>query len=166
MEVQDDWFAVTRGKQRKLDGEPGVSITRYQITGDQIARIQPLALTPDDFLDEWVQLDWSDAARWSSQSSGADLPTWHSKLHALQNDSTEIEFVQPCPQQPRADKIWLAGLWIDQKLNPASAEERLYIILSERNHAFFVDSIAKTRPTGCPGKARRQIGASLELPEW
>ena len=22
MEVQDDWFAITRGKQRKLDGEP------------------------------------------------------------------------------------------------------------------------------------------------
>jgi hypothetical protein len=96
LETEDDWFAVTRGKQRKLDGEPGVSITRYQITGDQIVRIQPLALTPDDFLDEWVQLDWSEASRWSG--SQTDLSTWHSKLQALDSDSTEFEFVQPCPQ--------------------------------------------------------------------
>jgi hypothetical protein len=163
LETEDDWFAVTRGKQRKLDGEPGVSITRYQITGDQIVRIQPLALTPDDFLDEWVQLGWSEASRWSG--SQTDLSTWHSKLQALDSDSTEFEFVQPCPQEPRADKQWLAGLWIDQKLNPASAEKRVFIVLREQNHSFFVDSIGTTRPAGCPGKARR-IGVSLELPEW
>jgi len=74
LEVEDDWFAVTRGKERKLDREPGISIARYQVVGGKMTRIQPLALTPEDFLDEWVQLDWNDAARLSSQSS--DLPKW------------------------------------------------------------------------------------------
>jgi len=52
LEVDDDWFAVTKGKQRKLDGEAGISIARYQVNGDELTRMQPLALTPEDFLDE------------------------------------------------------------------------------------------------------------------
>lgn len=163
LEVEDDWFAVTKGKERKLDGEPGVSIARYQIIGDEMTRMQPLALTAEDFLDEWVQLDWSEAVHSSSQSS--DLPKWHSILNALAYDSTEIEFVQPCREQREADKVWLAGLWIDQELNPNSENERLYIVVSERHHAFFVDSVNTTRPPGCPGKAR-PILTNWELPKW
>ena len=163
LEVEDGWFAVTKGKERKLDGEPGVSIARYQVSGDEIARMQPLALTPEDFLDEWVQLDWSEAVHSSSQSS--DLPKWHSILNALAYDSTEIEFVQPCREQGKADKVWLAGLWIDQELNPNSENERLYIVVSESHNAFFVDSISTTRPPGCPGKAR-PILTNWELPKW
>ena len=165
LHVEDDWFALTRGKERKLDGDPGVSIERYEISGDRIARLQPLALTPEDFLDEWVRISWDEAARWSSQSGDAHLSKWHSRLNALAYDSTEIEFVQPCPQQPSADKVWLTGLWIDQKLNPASEDERLYIVVSERKHAFFVDSVQTRRPPGCPGKARQFVMNRI-LPEW
>ena len=163
LEVEDDWFAVTRGKERKLDGEPGVSITRYQIIGDETKRMQPLALTPEDFLDEWVKLDWNEAAHSSSQSS--ELPKWHSMLNALANDSTEIEFVQPCREPGTADKAWLAGLWIDKKLNPTSEIDRLYIAVNEQHHAFFVDSVNTTRPSGCPGHARPLL-TSWELPNW
>lgn len=131
LEVEDDWFAVTKGKERKLDGEPGISIDRYQVTTDETTRMQPLALTPEDFLDEWVQSEWSIAAHWSSQSM--DLTKWHANLNALAYDSTEIEFVQPCREPSSADKVWLTGLWIDQKLNPNSENERLYIVVNERH---------------------------------
>ena len=163
LEVDDDWFAVTKGKERKLDGEPGVSIARFQVIGDEMTRIQPLALTPEDFLDEWVQLDWSEAAHSSSQAS--DLPMWHSRLSALAYDSTEIEFVQPCREPGSADKVWLAGLWIDQELNPTVENERLYVVVSERHHAFFVASVNTTRPPGCPGKALPSL-TNWELPQW
>lgn len=163
LEVQDDWFAVTKGRERKLDGGSGVSIARYQIIGDETKRMQPMALTPEDFLDEWVQLNWDEAAHSSSQSS--ELPKWHSLLNALANDSTEFEFVQPCREQGAADKAWLAGLSIDQKLNPTSEVDRLYITVSEQNHAFFVDSISTTRPAGCPGH-RRPLLSTLDLPNW
>ena len=88
LEVEDDWFAVTKGKERKLDGAPGISIDRYQVISDETTRMQPLALTPEDFLDEWVQSEWSIAAHWSSQSM--DLPKWHSILYALAYDSTAV----------------------------------------------------------------------------
>jgi hypothetical protein len=165
LQVEEDWFAVTRGRERKLDGEPGVSISRYEVLGEQITRLQPLALTPEDFLDEWVRLSSDEAVRWSSKSAEADLPKWHSRLNALANDSTEIEFVQPCPQQQNADKVWLAGLWIDQKLNPTTENERLYIVVSEKQHAFFIDSVGASHPAGCPGKTR-QFVTNWTLPEW
>ena len=163
LEVEDDWFAVTKGKERKLDGEPGISIDRYQVISDEITRMQPLALTPEDFLDEWVQLEWSIAAHWSSQS--ADLPKWHSILSALAQDSMEIEFVQPCREQGSADKVWLTGLSIDQKLNPNSENERLYIVVSEQHHAFAIDSINTARPPGCPGRTQPLL-TRWKLPEW
>jgi hypothetical protein len=165
LQVDEAWFALTRGKERKLDGEPGVSIERYQISGDRISRLQPLALKPEDFLDEWVSLGWDEAARWSTQSADADLQSWHSRINALAHDSTEIEFVQPCPAQPSADETWLAGLWIDQKLNPTAENERLYIVVSERKRAFFVDSVQTSRPPGCPGKTRH-FETNWTLPEW
>ena len=163
LEAQDDWFAVTRGKERKLDAEPGVSIARYQIIGDKTKRMQPLALTPADFLDEWVQLDWNEAAHSSSQSS--ELPKWHSMLNALANDSTEIEFVQACGEPGTADKAWLVGLWIDQELNPSSKIDRLYVAVIELHHFLFVDSVNTTRPSGCPGHARPLL-TTWELPNW
>jgi hypothetical protein len=163
LEVDEDWFAVTRGKARRLDGEPGVSIARYQVIGDEMTRMQPLALTPEDFLDEWVQLDWSEAAHASSQIP--DLQVWHSKLRALAYDSVEFEFVQACREQGSADKTWLAGLWVDRKLNPTIENERLYIVVSDKHHAFFVDSVSTTHPPGCPGRARPRL-TNWELPQW
>jgi hypothetical protein len=165
LQVEEDWFALTRGKERKLDGEPGVSIERYQISGDQISRLQPLALKPEDFLDEWVRLGGDEAAHWTNRSEDGDLQKWHSRLNTLAYDSTEIEFIQPCPEQPSADKVWLAGLWIDQKLNPTTQDERLYIVVSEKKHAFYVDSVRTIRPAGCPGKTR-QFVTNWTLPEW
>ena len=64
--VDTDWFAVTRGKVRKLDGEPGIGISRYSVGDNQLSRMAPLALTPEDFLDQWVQLSWDDARRWTA----------------------------------------------------------------------------------------------------
>lgn len=73
LRAEMDWFAVTRGKHRKLDGEPGVSIARYEVDGDRVQRIHPLALRPEDFVDEWVQLNWEDAKRWSNPSMPQNL---------------------------------------------------------------------------------------------
>lgn len=166
LQTETDWSAVTIGKRRKLDGEPGVSILRYGVSDEQVRRLQPLALTPEDFLDEWAQLSWDEAARWSNESLQTDLRGWHSKLNNLADDSTEIEFVQLCPKQKESDSSWLVGLWIDQEQNPLSDEERLYITVSKRDGAHYVDRIRKHRPTGCPGKTPVRIFTNWTLPDW
>lgn len=166
LRTETDWFAITAGKLRKLDGEPGLSISRYMISGQQAVRVQPLALTPEDFLDEWASLSWDQAGAWSNESMQPDLREWHSKLNRLTADSTELEFVQPCPKQEGSDSTWLLGLWIDQKQNPSSEDERLYITVSERAGAQYVDGIRKNRPAGCPGSASPRIVTDWSLPYW
>jgi len=54
VQAEMDWFAITTGRERKLDREPGVFISRYEVTGDSVRRLHPLALTPEDFLDVWA----------------------------------------------------------------------------------------------------------------
>lgn len=166
LRAETDWFALTRGKQRKLDGEQGVSIARYEVNGEQIKRIHPLALNPEDFLDEWVQLNWDDASRWSNSSLQPDLQAWHSKLSGLEFDSTEMRSVQPCPEQKGADSKWMIDLWIDQKLNPSVAEGQMYIVVSKRNSIYFVDGIHRNRPAGCPGETPVPIFVDKKLPQW
>jgi hypothetical protein len=151
---------------RKLDGEPGVSIARYEVQGDRVQRTHPLALRPVDFVDEWVQLSWEDAQRWSNPGMLQDLGNWHAKLNSLEFDSTEIQFLQACPQQERLTDKWLIELWIDRKLNPAVGEERVYIVVTERNGIFSVDGIYKNRPAGCPGETPLPAFTDWKLPDW
>jgi hypothetical protein len=164
--METDWFALTRGKVRKLDGEQGVSVARYEVDGEKVRRIHPLALKPEDFIDEWVQLNGDDAKRWSNRSLQPDLQSWHSKLVGFEQDSTEMKFVQPCPKLEGSDSKWMIDLWIDQKLNPSVNEEDLYVLVGERNGIYYVDGIYKNRPPGCPGEASMRILADLKLPDW
>ena len=39
--VDEDKFSMTLGKERKLDGELGVSISRFDVRGDQVTRVPP-----------------------------------------------------------------------------------------------------------------------------
>lgn len=166
LRAEMDWFAVTRGKHRKLDGEPGVSIARYEVDGDRVQRIHPLALRPEDFVDEWVQLNWEDAKRWSNPSMPQNLGNWHAKLNSLEFDSTEIQFLQACPQQERLTSKWLIELWIDRKPNPAVSEELVYIVVNERNGIYLVDGIYNNRPGGCPGETPLPAFTDWKLPDW
>lgn len=165
--AEEDWFALTMGKKRKLDGASAVSICRYEVTGQRVSRTHPLALTPEDFLDEWIQLNWEDAARWSSDFGGAELQNWHSKLSSIAFDSTELKTVQPCPKKDSpVTTTWLIDLWIDRQLNPSIQEEELYAQISQKNGIFYVDGIQRDRPAGCPGSTPPSALPDLRLPTW
>jgi hypothetical protein len=109
-----------------------VSISRYEVDAESVKRIHRLALRPEDFLDEWVQLSWDDAKRWSNESMQSDLQAWHERLNGAEFASTEIKSLQPCPKQEGSDRKWMIDLWIDQKLNPSIDEERLRILVSQK----------------------------------
>jgi hypothetical protein len=164
--TDEDKFSITLGKERRLDGESGISIFRFDVRDDQASRLPPFALRPEDFLDEWVRADWVEVAPLTNKAKGADLEEWHSKLKALAYDSTEIEFVQPCPKRGQDESTWQLGLWIDQRQNRNTPDERIYIEINQRMGAYFVDGIDKIRPPGCPGNTRPSILPEPKLPSW
>lgn len=152
LDVHTYSFAVTYGITRKMDDEPGIAVAEYGITGDQAQRIGALALTPEDFLDQWVQMRWDEASRWTETRSAAELEQWHAKLSALAADSVDIQSVQSCNAGDDLDGKWLIHLAIDQPPNPEIGVHDLYVGVSERDSVFFVTAIHATHPSGCPGK--------------
>jgi hypothetical protein len=163
---ETNWAALTRGKERHLDGAAGVSIARYEIESKKVRRIQPLALSPDDFLDEWSQLDWAEASQWSSPSKQREIQHWHSLLNKVAFDSTELESINLCQSKEGSDSRWLIELSIDRQQNPSIADESLYIVVSERNGAYFVDEVQETRLSGCSEKIPDTLSKEWNLPMW
>lgn len=159
-------FAVTQGIERKLDGEPGIAISKFGVSGDKTRRIAPIALTAEDFLDQWVQMAWDEAKQWTNASRDSDLQEWHAKLNGLAADSAEIESAQRCSTAPDGDENWLLQLAIDQPPNPSIGEENLYIEVTKRDEIFLVDRVLKAHPSGCPGKTPPTVVLNESMPGW
>jgi hypothetical protein len=166
LDVHEDWFAITEGKLRRLDRGLGVTISRYQVRENQVQRIAPLALTPQDFLDQWVQLPWADASQWSKGPSGDALKEWHSELSGLLPDSTEIRSVHLCSGSEAGDAGWLVEVWIDQQLNPSTKKQNLYIEIAKTGGVFHISQVRDVHPAGCQGKTPLMPFMEHNLPAW
>ena len=165
IEAHEDWFAVTIGKARKLDDEPGVEIFRYDVSGRQAVRIAPLALLPQDFLEQWTQLSWEESKRWSSDLES--LAEWHRKLNELTPGTAEIEAVRRCRGAEDGDQDWEVELSVAQAPNPSFGGEVVYIEVAKRNGIFSVMGIQKNRLNGC--SVSNSLTASTppnQLPVW
>jgi hypothetical protein len=166
LDVQPYWFAVTEGKQRKLDGGPAVSIARYRVYDHSVQRIAPIALTPEDFLDQWIQMSWNDVIEWTKASPNDALQGWHSKLNNLASDSTDLESVHLCSGTVETDQVWLIELAVDQQFNPSIKDETLYIEVAKKDGIFIVDGIYNVHPSNCQGKTPLMPLTDLSLPHW
>jgi len=73
--------ALIEFTQRSVDA--GVhnreAVQHFLIEGDQVRRVAPVALSPRDFVDEWMTQPWSESQGWSLSSG---LFMWHQRLHA------------------------------------------------------------------------------------
>lgn len=52
------------------------TVRHFRIDGDRVRRVAPLALSPRDFVQEWLQNGWEESARWSVSPA---LREWHRK---------------------------------------------------------------------------------------
>jgi hypothetical protein len=53
------------------------AVRHYFIEGDRVRRVDPVALGPHDFVDEWLTRPWSESASWSAVPA---LANWHKRL--------------------------------------------------------------------------------------
>jgi hypothetical protein len=70
--------------QESIDG--GVhnreAIRHYVIDKDRVHRIDPVALSPRDFVDEWLRTPWKESADWSNTDKLRPLHEKLKKIHA------------------------------------------------------------------------------------
>jgi hypothetical protein len=86
------------------------AIRHFSINHETVNRIDPFALSPRDFVDEWLTHGWTqEAAGWSEVAYRPTMRDWHSKLH---HDLLFGHFVRPsgirhCKANP---DLWQVGV--------------------------------------------------------
>lgn len=74
-------FEIRHDGHSLVIGEARPHIERYAIAGDRVRRIQPAALNPRDFAEEWIVSPWAEAASWSA--AGSALKAEHARITAV-----------------------------------------------------------------------------------
>jgi hypothetical protein len=142
-------------------------VHKYEVSGNRVTRIPPLALAPEDFLDEWVDMKWENASTWAANADAAKLQYWHGRLSrdGREKIDTEFDFVQPCNSAANVSK-WQIGLLLEgagEHDPPGDLPDELFFVISKREGTFYVESVGKDRPPGCPGNTLPR-GAREALP--
>jgi hypothetical protein len=81
-------------------------IRHFSVVGDAVRRVQPVALSPADFVDEWIVSHWRDASAWSAKQKTGTLRPLHRRLHKLH--SFDYVSVHRCSDRPDHHQIELA----------------------------------------------------------
>jgi hypothetical protein len=128
-----------------------IQADRYVVSGDHVTRVAPVAYTPQDFLNAWTQMPWSEARQWSNPAQVSSLESWHGRLDPSSDKgyltSSKFEFVQPCNNSPTKWQIGLiANRW-------EAESPHLFFTVSMKGDAFNLEGIDLERPPGCPGEA-------------
>lgn len=117
-------------------------IRRYSIRGDSLSRIAPIAVSPRDFVDEWISLPWPEAEQWTARESAARLQLFHQNLHEIaSNSGFQFESAHLCSG---ARKLYQIEISPDDK-------DSFYFLVS--NDGPLTMKAASTTPrSGCSGK--------------
>jgi len=120
-------------------------IHRYSFV-DGVKRLEPVALQPQDFAEEWLTRPWSEV----QSRSAPETQKWHAKLHAdlVLGDYSNVV---PCASKP--DR-WSIGFEIDV-IGEKRLKEPIEVHLLVRdlgNFRFEMEAVSDSEFEGCPGE--------------
>jgi hypothetical protein len=114
-------------------------VRRYEVTGESVRRVQPVAENVRDFVDEWVSSSWSEAKAWSA--SDPALAAAHSALQAARWKTLGgFASIRSCTGE--ATQIELAG-------NEASGW--FMIVRGGASGPWTLERVARRPAAGCTG---------------
>jgi len=67
-----------------------VWIRHFTVSGDTVTRVQPVAVSPRDFVDEWLISPWKSARGWSSKGASEQLRQEHEAFSRAENSSHRL----------------------------------------------------------------------------
>ncbi|HTB12841.1 MAG TPA: hypothetical protein VK752_14770 [Bryobacteraceae bacterium] len=129
-------------------------IHRYNFV-DGVKRIDPVALQPHDFAEEWLTRPWSEM----QSRSAPNTQKWHAKLHA---DLVLGEYTNVVLCAAKPDR-WSIGFDIDL-IGENRLKEPIGVHLLVRdlgNYRFEMEAVSDSEFEGCPGE-----GAPSDKHPW
>jgi len=85
-----------------------VWVRHFSVMGDAVHRIPPFAVSPRDFVDEWIVSSWDEATQWSLGHNVGLMEQMHRRLHAKGFMSFEYQSVRQCSDAPDHYQIELS----------------------------------------------------------
>jgi hypothetical protein len=111
-------------------------VLHYKLDGDTVRRIEPIALTPQDFVEEWLTRTWNEIAEWSEPQ----LAEWHKKLHKDQVHG-DFDAVRRCVDPGQ----WQASLSLDGKT-------RYFLVLDRGDYRYRMLRVSQNPRPDCKGE--------------
>jgi len=120
------------------------SVRHFKIDGDRVTRVDPVALSPRDFVDEWLTRPWEESARWSSSPA---LQRWQPNLHAddvfgLFGETTHCG----------TPDLWQVTLTPSSKGNSADLPDRYFLVRWRPPYHFTMVDVSATPWPRCTEK--------------
>jgi hypothetical protein len=149
-----DTFTLTYNGPMILDS--GIDfrkhVSKYRITESGVARMPPVALLPQDFVDEWIQLPWSQASVWNKSADVARIREWHDRIRTAKSAAvySKVDFAQQCGE---GANNWQVALAITLAGGIKSLSDDVYFSVSKEDDSYFVTDIRSVRARGCSGES-------------
>jgi len=133
---------------RSVDGgvHNRTQVHRYSFKNGS-RRLDPVALQPQDFVEEWLTRPWSEM----QSRSAPETAQWHSKLHA-DYVSGDYTAVVPCAQKPGRWVIGIDITHLGEKELP-KPQPAWFLVNDLGGYRYRMESVSDERPKGCPGQA-------------
>lgn len=132
-------------------------IYRYRISGNQITRVQPIAMNGRDFVDEWLNSPWDESKNWNSSSDLAGLEAAHRKTKALKDAKAEgppsftYGPVRSCTDSQSHFQVELdEGWWVEQQ-EDWRPDKPAYFQIQEGKNSFTLLSASAQPDPHCSG---------------
>jgi hypothetical protein len=111
--------------ERSIGDHNREAVRHYLIDGDQVRRADPVALSPRDFVDEWLTRPWSESSTWS------ESPVLRERYQKLHSDFVAGEFVYPTMHCQTPD-LWQVGFEPHDAQKNFGAEPKVYFLIRWR----------------------------------
>ena len=113
-------------------GSSHQAVRHFEVRGDSVKQVDPIAPTPRDFVEEWLSGSWKQAA---VRAESPALESWHRKLH---RDDGMGDFPDP-PLQCSSDReLWQIGIRLH-----GVATETFYLVRWRQPDRFTMSDIAE-----------------------
>lgn len=108
------------------------AIRHFEVDGNNVKQVEPIAPTPRDFVEEWLSAAWKESA---GRSESPSLEAWHKKLH---RDDGMGDFPDPPLQCSNDLELWQIGIRLH-----GVANETFYLVRWRQPDQFSMTAIAE-----------------------
>jgi len=123
-------------------------VLNFQLKGGRFLRVAPLAWGPEEFVDEWLDLNWESAASWSERKSKDRLYAWHERLGGDRRNSysSEVVSIMTCGSR-EMPRLWQVALALQPGPNSMALPSTAFVTVENTGRDIYYLQDITTQPS-------------------